>query len=219
MRPPPTHSFSSLNYSWAKGPRCSYLGSLSRPSAAPLRSSLYTAFPDIADAPLLALTATAACAAAAAVASSLLSQPGDALLSAANGGQRTGQTGPPGRGRGSIAATAAALGPAGLMRGTQVRVCGKELMCGTQVRCQRRSHCFWAARSARSSPACASPPLPPPVACAVRTPVCGGLFRLLALACGAEQARLVQMVAIVVTQLLVYDSVKAFVGLPVTGSV
>jgi len=32
------------------------------------------------------------------------------------------------------------------------------------------------------------------------------------------QARLVQMLAIVVVQLLVYDSVKQLVGLPVTGT-
>ena len=38
----------------------------------------------------------------------------------------------------------------------------------------------------------------------------GGLFR-------GTQARLVQMLAIVVVQLLVYDSIKALVGLPVTG--
>jgi solute carrier family 25 phosphate transporter 3 len=38
-----------------------------------------------------------------------------------------------------------------------------------------------------------------------------GLFR-------GTQARLVQMLAIVVVQLLVYDSIKAFVGLPVTGA-
>ena len=38
-----------------------------------------------------------------------------------------------------------------------------------------------------------------------------GLFR-------GTQARLLQMIVIVVVQLLVYDSVKSFVGLPVTGA-
>mmetsp|Transcript_58159 Transcript_58159/g.131784 ORF Transcript_58159/g.131784 Transcript_58159/m.131784 type:complete len:331 (-) Transcript_58159:312-1304(-) len=111
-------------------------------------SSLYATWPTIAtEQPLLVLPATAACAAGAAVVSSLLSQPGDTLLSEVNSGRESqGEETSAG-----LLSLAQSLGPAGLMRGTQ--------------------------------------------------------------------ARLVQMLAIVVTQLLVYDSVKAFVGLPVTGSI
>lgn len=169
-----------------------------------LTAHLYASFPNLAaDTPLLVFPARLACAAFAAVVSSLLSQPGDTLLSEVNKIRKEDTVKPP-SGLPSVPKMADPDRAVDKAQGTELTQ-GDAPLPPTKLSKLRRppSRQEGGTKSLGAQVA--------ELGDVARELGFSGLMR-------GTQARLVQMLFIVVVQLLIYDYAKALVGLPVTGS-